>query len=105
MKTIIFHIYFRRVLSDGAAFLFLTNNTHRIIIHNIFQHYHYGFSSLGRKFAVFQIKLAIVHLIQSYSISVNTKTIEPMVASPYDSLLAPISDVYLEFIPIQKNDE
>lgn len=61
-------------------------------------------SLLGQKFAVFQIKLALVKIIRYYSITVNSKTCEPVIASPFDSLLTPISDIYLEFQRIDGNN-
>lgn len=56
----------------------------------------------GQKFAVFQIKLALVELVRQYSITVNSKTTEPIIASPLDSLLTPISEIYLDFARINE---
>ncbi|XP_031636398.1 probable cytochrome P450 28a5 [Contarinia nasturtii] len=52
---------------------------------------------LGQKFAVFQIKLALVEIFRNYSVGVNSKTIEPITACALDSLLTPISEIYLDF--------
>lgn len=54
-------------------------------------------SFAGQKFALYQIKLGIVNIIRHYSIKVNNKTVQPIIASPLDSLLTPISDIYLDF--------
>ncbi|XP_055298123.1 probable cytochrome P450 28a5 isoform X2 [Sitodiplosis mosellana] len=60
---------------------------------------------IGQKFAGFQIKLALVEIVRRYSITVNSKTTEPIIASPLDSLLTPISEIYLDFESIdEKND-
>lgn len=55
---------------------------------------------VGRKFGVSTIKVALVHLITSYSISVNPKTTQPIEASPLDSQLTTVSDIYLDFTPL-----
>lgn len=44
-----------------------------------------------------QIKLALDEIVRHYSITVNSKTIEPVIASSLDSLLTPITDIYLDF--------
>lgn len=51
----------------------------------------------GQKFAMFQIKLALVEIVRRYSITVNSMTTEPIIASSLDSLLTPITDIYLDF--------
>lgn len=56
----------------------------------------------GQKFAILQIKLAIVEVIRHYFVTVNSKTIEPIKASSLDSLLTPISEIYLDF---QRNEQ
>lgn len=54
---------------------------------------------------MFQIKVALVEIIRHYSIKVNSKTTEPIMASSFDALLTPIGEIYLDFqrINIQTN--
>lgn len=54
-------------------------------------------SFLGQKFALYQIKLALLEIVRHYLITVNSKTTEPITASSLDSLLTPISPIYLDF--------
>lgn len=56
----------------------------------------------GQKFANYQIKLALVEIVRHYMITVNSKTTEPLIATSLDSLLTPITDIYLDF---QRIDE
>lgn len=50
----------------------------------------------GQRLAILQIKLAVIHTIQRYAISVNANANAPHALS-LDALLTPISDVYLEY--------
>lgn len=44
-----------------------------------------------------QLKVGLVNILRHYTITVNPKTVEPITASQLDSLLTPISDIYLDF--------
>lgn len=54
-------------------------------------------SILGKKLGMLQMKVGLVNILRHYTIRVNPKTIEPIVASQLDSLLTPINDIYLDF--------
>lgn len=55
------------------------------------------FHILGHKMASLQLKVGLVNIVRHYAIRVNSKTVEPIAASPLDSLFIPISDIYLDF--------
>lgn len=59
-------------------------------------------SLLGHKLGALQIKVGLVNIVRHYAITVNPKTVEPIVASALDSLLTPISDIYLNFQRVVK---
>lgn len=52
---------------------------------------------------MFQIKIGLIEIIRHFSISVNAKMCEPVHASSLDSLLTPISDIYLDFQRFRTN--
>lgn len=49
----------------------------------------------GQKFAIIQIKLALIEIIRSYALTV--KTPKNVTATALDALLTPISEIYLDF--------
>lgn len=61
------------------------------------QFYDAQFSILGKKLGMLQIKVGLVNILRHFTVTVNAKTIEPIVASPLDSLLTPINNIYLDF--------
>lgn len=52
---------------------------------------------LGMRFSTFQIKAAIVEVVKNFDITVNKRTVEPIIVKPKDFLYMPIHDIYLDY--------
>lgn len=57
---------------------------------------------LGMRFSTLQIKAAIAEIVSNFEISVNPRTIEPIVVRPQDFLYLSINNVYLDYKVIAK---
>ena len=55
---------------------------------------------LGMRFAVTQVRRAIVEVVERFSISVSSKTIEPFEMDPDQFMLMPKGSIWLDFKPI-----
>uniref|UniRef100_A0A182Q963 Cytochrome P450 n=1 Tax=Anopheles farauti TaxID=69004 RepID=A0A182Q963_9DIPT len=55
---------------------------------------------LGMRFALAQVKRAVVEIVDRFSISVNDKTIEPFEMDPAQFMLMPKGGIWLDFKPI-----
>lgn len=55
---------------------------------------------LGMRFALMQMKAALVELIRNYEVTVNKKTKVPFVYDPANFLLMPLGGIWVDFKPI-----
>ncbi|CAH0559421.1 unnamed protein product [Brassicogethes aeneus] len=56
---------------------------------------------IGQKFGMLQIKAAVAHTIQAFSVSVNSKTKEPLEFDPWYMMLSPKGGLWLDFHKIK----
>ncbi|CAH0553970.1 unnamed protein product [Brassicogethes aeneus] len=56
---------------------------------------------IGQKFGLLQIKAAVAHIIRAFSVSVNSKTKEPLEFDPWYLMLSPIGGLWLDFHKIK----
>lgn len=52
---------------------------------------------IGMRFSTLQIKAAIAEIISNFELSVNTRTKEPIIVHPKDSLYLQVRDIYLDY--------
>lgn len=57
---------------------------------------------LGMRFALAQVKRAIVEIVLNFSLSVNGKTVEPFQMDPAQFMLMPKGGIWLDFKPISQ---
>ncbi|XP_052891950.1 probable cytochrome P450 28a5 [Anopheles moucheti] len=55
---------------------------------------------LGMRFALTQVKRAIVEIVDHFTITVNSKTIEPFEMDPEQFMLMPKGSIWLDFKPV-----
>lgn len=55
---------------------------------------------LGMRFALMQSKAAIAHIVRNFEISVNEKTMRPLVIDPKEFLNVKAGGIWLDFKPI-----
>lgn len=57
---------------------------------------------LGMRFALTQVKSALVEIVRKFDVSVNEKMQLPIVFDPKNFLLVPLGDIWLDFEPLKK---
>lgn len=57
---------------------------------------------LGMRFALAQVKRAMVEIVDNFSLSVNEKTLEPFEMDPAQFMLMPKGSIWLDFKPISQ---
>lgn len=52
---------------------------------------------LGMRFSTLQIKAAIVEIVRNFEISVNPRTVQPIIVKPKDFLYLAVHNVFLDY--------